>query len=359
VRIRIAVPDAHVSPEVLNAALEASTLANQSLLRTGEAPPVSELINAGKVKWAPEPFTDGEHFDLLDEIKKRDWADCDDLAPAYAAELRENGTDPDAHAAVVKSGPNTWHAKVFHGDGSEAPDPSRAAGMGRKSSVSGPMGLYGTSVMGMADVGVILGVKPYQGRWAARCDIPQYEEHDAALSGLAILGDPCAALARAIKGAALVGIESDTADPEQVARALAVHAAVTGASFDEALEVCGGHIGEEEVGSIFSSIAHAVAPIAHLIPKKVLKAVVAPSLAFDAQLKKIPGAGKLYDRVSRMAPFHAEREGALHELNKAFGYEKHTPAEIHAATAAQGPVLDPSSHVSVTRNPEGGFTVRF
>lgn len=362
-RIRLAVPDSHVSPDVLDAALEASTRANQSMLRAGEVPPISELINAGKVKWAPEPFKDGEHFDLLDEVHRRvrageGWADCDDLAPAYAAELRENGTDPDAFAAVVKSGPSTWHAKCFYGDGSEAPDPSKAAGMGRRS--SRVAGLFGTSVMGMASEGAILGVRPARGRWAARCDVPEVDALRA-LSGVAIGPDPCAALVRAIDGAFTVGVESGGCDPTDLACALAVRQAVAGESFDEAVDACGEYVPEEVIGSIFSSVSHALAPIAHLVPKKVLKAVVAPSLALDEQLQKIPGMRSAYRSVSQRLPFHAEREAALRAGHSIFdeAKRKHTAEEIRRATAATSPTQDPTHHLSVTRSADGGFTVRF
>ena len=79
-RIRLAIPDRLVTPQVLEAALEATTLANQNAIAAGEAPSLTDAIRGG-LRWRPEPFMDGEHFDLAATAHRRGWGDCDDLAP--------------------------------------------------------------------------------------------------------------------------------------------------------------------------------------------------------------------------------------------------------------------------------------
>lgn len=130
-RIRLSVPEEHVGPEVINAALEAVTRLDEHMIRSGESPTSHELVAAGAV-WKPEPPGD-EHFDHGKTIAKRGWGDCDDWAPLHAATMRANGEDPGARAIVVPSGKNTWHAMVETGDGEllrGAEDISVMAGMG-------------------------------------------------------------------------------------------------------------------------------------------------------------------------------------------------------------------------------------
>lgn len=133
-RIRVSVPEEQVSPNVVNAALEAVTRLDEQLIRSGKSPTATELIGAGAI-WKPEPPGD-ECFDHGGTIATRGWGDCDDWAPLAAAEHRVKGTDPGAQAIVIPSGPNTYHALVQRSDGS-LEDPSLAAGMKPlKSSVS-------------------------------------------------------------------------------------------------------------------------------------------------------------------------------------------------------------------------------
>lgn len=136
-RIRVSVPEEQVSPHVVNAALEAVTRLDEQLIRDGKSPTASQLITAGAV-WKPEPPGD-ECFDHGGTIATRGWGDCDDWAPLAAAEHRVKGTDPNARAIVIPSGPNTYHAVVQRTDGS-LEDPSLAAGMKplKHSRVSGP-----------------------------------------------------------------------------------------------------------------------------------------------------------------------------------------------------------------------------
>jgi hypothetical protein len=125
-RIRIAIPDEHVTPEVIDPVLEAVTRLNDHMLQTGQTPTSHELIRGGAV-WRPENMGD-EHFDHGGTIAQRGWGDCDDWAPLHAATLRTTGEDPGAIARVVKSGPQTFHAIVQRSDGT-IDDPSVAAGM--------------------------------------------------------------------------------------------------------------------------------------------------------------------------------------------------------------------------------------
>lgn len=133
-RIQVAVPEEHVSPEVIDASLETVTRLDESMIRSGQAPTSRELLKQGAI-WRPEPPGD-EHFDHVGTIAARGWGDCDDWAPAHAATLRASGEDPGAVARVVPSGPSTYHAIVQRSDGS-IEDPSVAAGM-KANRVGGP-----------------------------------------------------------------------------------------------------------------------------------------------------------------------------------------------------------------------------
>jgi hypothetical protein len=134
VRIQVAVPEEHVSPEVIDASLEAVTRLDEHMIRAGQAPTSRELLQRGAI-WRPEPPGD-EHFDHVGTIAARGWGDCDDWAPAHAATLRASGEDPGAIARVVPSGPSTYHAIVQRSDG-RIEDPSIAAGM-KAQRVGGP-----------------------------------------------------------------------------------------------------------------------------------------------------------------------------------------------------------------------------
>src|SRR5579863_5096688 len=125
-RIRIAVPEAFADPNVIDAALEAVTRLDESMIRHGQSPTSHQLITSGAV-WRPENMGD-EHFDHGGTIATRGWGDCDDWAPLHAATLRASGEDPGAIARVVPSGPSTYDAIVQRTDGS-IEDPSIAAGM--------------------------------------------------------------------------------------------------------------------------------------------------------------------------------------------------------------------------------------
>lgn len=195
-RIRMAIPDRHASAPVLDAALEATTRAAHSQIAAGEAPTFSDLLRAG-VRWRPEPFNDGEHFDLPSVVGERGWGDCDDLAPSLAAELRAKGIDPGARARVVRSGPERWHALVELSNGSLI-DPSRMAGMKSGQSIRGtalarPMAVSGQSA---------IAITPFAGEWWARTDVPFGKAH---VASIARSKSPSEALNRSIVGALACG----------------------------------------------------------------------------------------------------------------------------------------------------------
>jgi hypothetical protein len=214
-RINVAVPEAHVTAPVLNAALESVTRLNESLLEKGAVPTFAEAVKGGGIKWQPEP-PGQEHFDHAARVLGRGWGDCDDLAPWHAASLRATGKDPGAQAVARRSGPSRWHAVVKRSNGS-IDDPSRAAGMGKHRGIIGgvlPL-MYGqTSVVGGVVGAYIvkpeIAVRPVRGAFQARADLPWYwSDHmisdkatptDYAMAALHMAPTAASALVGAIDG---------------------------------------------------------------------------------------------------------------------------------------------------------------
>jgi hypothetical protein len=208
VRIRLAIPDHLVTPQTLEAALEATTLANESSIARGEIPPLTEAIRKG-LRWKPEPFLDGEHFDLADVVARRNWGDCDDLAPWLAGELRATGEDPDARPRVYQSGPNRWHVVVETGDG-QILDPSIWAGMRRGKGGEERAGVAGVTARPMAPPGTgALVVMPHRGEWWGRCDLP-WPNAAGHIASHARAATPDLALMHALDGAIQCGDEIDS-----------------------------------------------------------------------------------------------------------------------------------------------------
>lgn len=208
-RIRLAIPDRLVTPQALEAALEATSLANAEAIRRGEVPHIEDARLGRKIRWAPEPFLDGEHFDLADQVLQRGWGDCDDLAPWLTGSLLASGDDPGARSRVYKTGKNRWHVVTETSDG-KILDPSRWAGMGKRAV---PPGVSGTLARPFArpHTGAIA-VMPHRGSWWARCDIPFPEGYH--LASVARSRDVDNALVRSINGAIDCGtaIESPLVD---------------------------------------------------------------------------------------------------------------------------------------------------
>lgn len=205
-RIRLAIPDRLVTPEALEAALEATSLANEQAIIRGEVPPLTEAIRKG-VRWKPEPFLDGEHFDLAHHVTARKWGDCDDLAPWLTGELRATGEDPGARSRVYKSGPDRWHVVTETSDG-EILDPSKWAGMGKKSgpSVSGVVGVTARPFARLGE-GALCCV-PHEGKFWSRVDLP-FPDAAGHIASHARANTPEESLYRAVAGAIACGEEID------------------------------------------------------------------------------------------------------------------------------------------------------
>jgi hypothetical protein len=160
--------------------------------------PAVEAIERG-AKWRPEPFLDGEHFDLGHQVTERGWGDCDDLAPYLTGSLIASGEDEGARTRIQKTGPNRYHAVVETSDG-RILDPSRWAGMGKRSAPNSP-GVVGSTAKPFArPEGGAIAVVPYRGQWWARCDLP-WSDANAHIASHARSRDPNVALARAVEGA--------------------------------------------------------------------------------------------------------------------------------------------------------------
>ena len=214
-RIRLSIPDRLVTPEALEAALEATSLANEQAILRGEVPPLTEAIKRG-VRWKPEPFADGEHFDLAHQVTARKWGDCDDLAPWLTGELRATGQDPGAVSRVYKSGPDRWHVVTQTSDG-EILDPSKWAGMGKKSAPS-VSGVHAVTARPFARMGEgALCCVPHQGHYWSRVDLP-FPGAAGHIASHSRARTPEESLYRAISGAIACGeeIDSDLCDRARI-----------------------------------------------------------------------------------------------------------------------------------------------
>lgn len=225
-RIRLAVPEAHVGPDVLDAALEAVTRTNESLISRGVVPDVDHAIAAGVV-WRPEPPGD-EHFDPATTVVARGWGDCDDLAPYAAATRRVKGEDPGAYARVIETNPGNYHAVVQRSDGS-IEDPSAAAGMHNyRPSVSGAglFDFYRPPVQPQIHPGASkphVSYKLFGHVHVARCDVPWQGTH-AQISGHGWGPTFEEAVTEAVNGACVVGSSSGIISPDHTARLMALNA---------------------------------------------------------------------------------------------------------------------------------------
>lgn len=252
-RIRLAIPDRLVTPAALEAALEATSLANEQAIIRGEVPPLTEAISAG-VKWKPEPYLDGEHFDLSHVVAARKWGDCDDLAPWLTGELRATGEDPGARSRVYKTGPDRWHVVTETSDG-EILDPSKWAGMGRKKSAAAASGIIGMIDRPFARTGEgALCCVPHAGKYWSRVDLPFPGGVAGHIASHARDATPEASLYRAMAGALACGsaIDSELCDRARVMGAMLLS--------DTDLEELNGD--GAEVGSFFGKLLKKVVPFA-------------------------------------------------------------------------------------------------
>jgi hypothetical protein len=258
VHIQMAVPEEHVTPEVLDALLEAGTRLNTQLIKSGHAPTFDQALAARKVKWKPEP-PGAERFDHAGIVMRRGWGDCDDLGPWKAASMRATGEDPGAQSVVYKSGPKRWHAVVQRSDG-ELVDPSREAGMAKREgilpAVTGHMFDPSAAAL-VGEDGVVtmrpsVALKPHpSGGFVGRADIP-WDDTDYALTALHRAPVAAQAITGAILGACMVGEAADVARPEHVARLRAICGVISGEQRDRLCQMCGEEavLGAEEFMSI-------------------------------------------------------------------------------------------------------------
>lgn len=270
-RINVAVPERHVKPPVLNAALEAVTRLNQSLIKNG-APTSWDLLRKGHI-WKPEP-PGQEHFDHVGILARRGHGDCDDWAPLHAASLRESGQDPGARAVVRRTGPKRWHATVIRSNGQED-DPSRKAGMGRRGSLHGCNGAVlptmfdpQPGVNGAYALPPQLALRPVPDKWGdptswqARADVPWHVHHgispgDVAMAALHQSPMSDQALVGACRGIVGLARASGSGDTYSIDRMNAIADMCEGASWEE----CAINYGTEHadaashvVGGFFGSL---------------------------------------------------------------------------------------------------------
>lgn len=227
-RLRIAIPEDHVSEGVLNAGLETVTRLNEQLIRRGQVPTFANAVRAG-VRWAPEPPGE-EHFDHAGMVVGRKWGDCDDLAPWRAAELRVSGEDPRATAVVARTGPRRWHAIVNRSNG-EREDPSRWAGMGSQVAGFTPSGVSPAACAPMFRNGrPAIAAYPNNraGTWHVRADLPFSNARGYYLAGTSIGRDLRATLRDAVEGVCNVGACIGIASPGDLAQLFTAEAIALG-----------------------------------------------------------------------------------------------------------------------------------
>lgn len=358
-RIRLAIPDHLVTAQALEAALEATTLANQAAIERGEIPLATEAIDSG-VKWKPEPFMDGEHFDLGHQVVPRGWGDCDDLAPWLAAELRATGEDPDARPRVYRSGKNRWHVVTETGDG-EILDPSRWAGMGKKSGGSGVSGVGGVTSRPFArpNNGALC-VVPYKGQWWARTDLP-WPDGSGHIASMSRARTPEDALDRSVAGAMACGVEIES----PLVTRCGIAAQLLLAHPEDLYE-------HEQVGSIFSAIAKPFKSIAKVI-KGPAGMILNPALALGTKTlsdKKFAGARAMAANtvIPGSGQFLPEAESMLTKL--AHGGGKAKPGVPGSSRGSSGAVSVPietgdpghAQHMFIMYHPEnapGPVVMRF
>jgi hypothetical protein len=349
-RINVAIPEAHVDAPPLDAALEAVTRLNETLLEKGVVPTAREAIHKHGIRWRPEPPGD-EHFDHAQTVLQRGHGDCDDLAPWHSASLRHTGEDPGAEAIVKRSGPNRWHAVVKRSDGS-IDDPSREAGMGAPRGVSGawlPLMSQPASVVGAYAVRPQIALRPVRGAFQARADMPwQWREKldeppsptDYAMSTLHTAPVASTALVGALDGACQLAIADGHADPEHIARLCCLADAVEGADFDELAGVYGEEHAEaarQIVGSFFGHLFKAItAPVRAITHLPVIRNIM-PLAKFIPGIGPAVDAGlHLVDAAGRAIPKSAVHPAALAAARPI----AHPAAVPHPVVAPGGAAMD-------------------
>jgi hypothetical protein len=325
VRINIAVPEEHITPEILDAALEVGTRLNEKLVRDGVIPPFDKALAAGAVKWQPEPPGD-EHFDHGGIVLKRGHGDCDDLGPYAAGSMRATGADPGAQSVVYKSGPKRWHAVVSTSEG-ELRDPSLEAGMRKRVGILpaaiAPMfpanqnAVVGDDGSVRMRPGVALKEHP-RGGWVGRVDIP-FDDTDYALTALHHAPVAAQAIVGSILGGIMAADCSGIANPDDLGKLRAICGVIGGENRDRLCALCGdeavegaieflGQIGAQLVKPrVSADAARRLAGTGHLPAEQVHAAAQA--------FAQHPAAGaderKLAGIIARHAAGERPKEGGL------------------------------------------------
>lgn len=284
-RLKIAIPEPHVSADVLDAGLEAVTRLNEQMITSGEVPTFDRALRYG-IQWRPEPPGE-EHFDSADKVIKRKAGDCDDLAPYAAASLRVTGEDPGARAVVRPSGPKRWHAIVERSNGS-IDDPSLRAGMAagippmtpEMMAVQGAILPYmlappGGAVVGAYIVRPQIALRPVYGQMQARADLPwQWQthlEHDNptamnyAMSALHTAPVASTALVGAISDVCHLAMAQGNYNPDHIDRLCAIADACEGVGFEDLAHTYGPENAQAAtalVGSFFGKLARGLGKVA-------------------------------------------------------------------------------------------------
>ena len=308
-RVNVAIPDHHVNAPTLDAALEATTRLNESMLAAGEIPSFEKALMHG-VRWRPEP-PGGEYFDHGGLVMQRGWGDCDDLAPLHAASLRHSGKDPQAKAIVQRKGPSLWHAVVRRGDGT-IDDPSKRAGMGpgvapgnRGATVpliAPPAQVVGGAFMMRPQLAMrLLRPRSPESEIEARTDIPWFWQKgpndpitpgNVAMATLHAAPVASTALTGCIDGACRLALAGEYAEEEHLSRLSALADCIEGADWQELAAEYGQDAADAAVhvvGSFFGGLAKMVS---HAMP-----------LASTA-LQFIPGVGPIASKALDIARAH-------------------------------------------------------
>ena len=336
-RVQVAIPESHVSKDVLDAALESVTRLNESMLAKGDIPPIDHAIANG-VRWKPEP-PGQEHFDHGALVLRRGWGDCDDLAPWKAATLRHTGEDPNAIAVVRRSGPKRWHAVVQRGDGS-IDDPSADAGMGKPSGHRGawlPTMPRPANVSGAYIVRPQVAIRPVPSGYQARVDIPwSWREHhmkddpspsDVAMAILHHAPTAPTALTGAILGGCRLADVTGFAEEEHLARLAAISDCASGMGYRE---LCAVHGTDEAdaawhlVGSLFGSLARAVSTVTKPIANIATRAVSAVPQFAQSIVRSVASAPAF------LSHFASDPRGAVMTLAHDLGSIKVGPIPLGA-----------------------------
>lgn len=364
-RLNIAVPEAHVTKPILDAALEGVTRLNETLLDDGRVPTFDQALPSG-IRWKPEP-PGQEHFDHAGIVLGRGWGDCDDLAPWHAASLRATGEDPGARAVVRKSGPKRWHAIVQRSDGT-VDDPSLDAGMpgpGRK------VGVHGAAIPVMFarkhDVGSYvprpqLALRPivdqhgFPEAWQARADLPWHWQTgkspgDVAMASLHSSPVSSQAIIGACVGAIELGEASGFSHDDHLERMAAIADACDGASWEDLADEYGedhadaaGQIVGSFFGGVFKDLKRAVTHPADIVrhPLNTLaipfggKHLVRRVLRTKGAMPAISRAVQFVPGVGPVAS--AALDAATPALKQAYAQRAHLPPQMR-----QMPPMGPSA----------------